>query len=108
LTVSERPSHRNEDRYVLSAKIRLTWQDERGAPHFGYSQGINISGSGLAVLVEEKIPVRSNVGFEIPRMKLRGSGSVRYLRRRGPKHIVGIEFGGSFRWNPRLHPLPAG
>jgi hypothetical protein len=106
--VSQQSSLRREDRNALSAKVRLTWQDERGASHFGYGQGINISLSGLAVLFEETIPLRSNVGFEIPRMKLRGSGSVRYLRRKGLKQIIGLQFIGSFRWNPQAHPLPEG
>ncbi len=102
----EDSSLRRERRSAFSGRIRITWQDPGSAPHFSYANGINISRSGLAFLADEEIPVRTIVGFEIPKTKLKASGSVRYCRRKGLKQIIGIEFTGSFHWNPETSPIP--
>ena len=91
---------RRGQRHALSARVRITWHDANHRVHFDSGQTINISTAGMAILTDHEIPVRAVVGFDIPKMRLKGSASVRYIWRRGLKQIVGLEFAGMFRWNP--------
>ena len=61
---------------------------------------IDISERGLGVTLADAIPLRSYVQFRIDEINFEGSGSVRYVGRKGLKQYVGLEFSGSLRWPP--------
>ena len=93
-------------RYPLKARVRLSWDDEQGTPRINFGETLDISTRGMAFQLQDSIPLRTYVSFEVKAIRLQGSGSVRFARRKGLRHIVGIEFSGNARWDPNKNPLP--
>ena len=62
---------------------------------------VDISERGLRVVVEENVPLRSYVQFWVERIGVHGSGSVRYVTRKGFRYVLGLEFSGNLRWAPQ-------
>ncbi len=93
-------------RYPLKARVVVSWEDDRGIARLSHGKCVDISERGVGLLIDDPIPERNYVSFEIRAIKLHCSGSVRFARRRGLKHFLGIEFSGSRRWDPETHALP--
>jgi len=85
-------------RSPINARVRLVWDDERGTSRMCYGKCVDISEKGLRVQLDESIPVRSYVQFEIREMNFRGSASVRFMGRKGMRNEVGLEFSQSVQW----------
>ena len=96
---------RRSPRSPLGARIRVTWQGERGYPKVAHGRCIDISETGLGVELDEPIPLRSYVQFRIEKVKFEGSASVRYLGWSRMKRHVGLEFSGTLRWTGPTSPV---
>lgn len=96
---------RRSPRLPLGARVRVTWQDERGDPKVANGRCSDISETGLGVELDEPIPLRSYVQFRIKDIKFEGSGSVRYLGWCRMKRHVGLEFSGTLRWTGSTSPV---
>ena len=97
---------RAHTRYPLKTRISLSWDDERGISRISIGETVDISERGMALVTPDPIPLRSYVHYEMRALRMRGSGSVRFIRRDRLSHFVGIEFSGHDRWDPDKNPLP--
>jgi hypothetical protein len=86
--------------------VRVVWEGADGAAIGVAGRTLDVSGTGLRLIIDAAPPgPGAPVQFEVRTMRLRGMASIRFVRRKGLKHIVGIEFLGSLRWNPSDHPV---
>jgi hypothetical protein len=60
---------------------------------------VDISVTGLSFESSEAIEAGAIVQFEVPELRLLGSGTVRYSIDTGPAHRVAIAFG-AIQWDP--------
>lgn len=82
----------------------MLWEDEAGHERVSNGRLVNASLSGIQVLVDEKIPVRSYVSCNEIKLGIRGRGSVRYCNFRKGKYQIGIEFAGGSGWREPAPP----
>ena len=94
---------RRHSRIPLDARIRVVWEQDG---HYLATVGrtVDVTETGLGILLKDPIPMRTRVSFEVNSVNLRGTATVRFLHRKGLNHIVGLEFVGSLRWKS---PAPA-
>ena len=89
---------RRKPRHQLDGALRILWEDSDGREVISRAQIVNISESGLQLRVEDKIPVRTYISCNEPRLGVTGRGSVRYCHFTKGKFVVGIEFLGGTGW----------
>ena len=89
---------RRETRYPLNGTLRILWEDSDGREVISKAQIVDVSVSGLKLRLEDKIPVRTYISCNEPRLGVRGRGSVRYCHFAKGKFVVGIEFTGGTGW----------
>jgi hypothetical protein len=89
---------RRAPRVPKSARIRLSWNN--GFDKYAVADCLNISRTGLGMLVSEPIPVMGHVCLQSERLGLSGSASVRYCRNYKAKYIIGIDFVRGLEWRP--------
>lgn len=99
---------RSARRIPLTGRVRVGWEDEHGYPHMAYGRCFDISATGLGLEMEETVPVRGYVNFEVIPLGFKGSASVRFVRRKGLRNVVGLDFSGGLRWNPGDYPASSG
>ena len=91
---------RRAERVSRSAPIRLSWT--QGYDKYGMGQCLNISRTGLAMLISEPLPVRGHVCFRSETLGLCGTASVRYCQSHKAKYLIGLDFAGGLQWDPEL------
>jgi len=95
LTSQDLRRHRRYE--VDSGILDVWWLDLSGRMKTARTRALNISESGMALeLPEAARPLL--VRFQSQRFKVQGVGAVRYCRREGEKHIVGLEFKDDLHW----------
>ena len=87
---------RRAPRVPQSAPIRLSWTN--GFDKYAEAQCLNISRTGLGMLVPEPIPVMGYVCLQSKQLGLSGSASVRYCKAYQAKYLVGIDFVRGLEW----------
>lgn len=91
---------RREARYPLTGTLRILWEDADGREVISKAQIVDVSISGLKLRVDAKIPVRTYISCNEPRLGIRGRGSVRYCQFAKGQFVVGVEFAGGTGWRP--------
>ena len=91
---------RREVRYPLDGLLRILWVDSDGREVISKAQIVDVSVSGLKLRLEGKIPVRTYVSCNEPKLGVCGRGSVRYCHFAKGKFEIGIEFSGGTGWRP--------
>ena len=82
--------NRQYHRVPYSGPARISWEDERGLTRFAHAKCIDVSEGGLRIETSEVIPVRSQISLRADRINLGGSATVRNIRWRGCKYILGV------------------
>ena len=95
---------RRETRHPLQGSLRILWENSDGRERISRAQVVDVSPSGLKLRLEEKIPIRTYVSCNEPKLGLCGRGSVRYCHFAKGKFDVGIEFTGGSGWRPPPAP----
>jgi len=90
---------RRETRHPLQGVLRILWENGEGREVISRAQVVDVSLSGLK-LIDDRIPIRTYVSCNKPRLGLCGRGSVRYCHFAKGKFDVGIEFTGGSGWRP--------
>lgn len=93
---------RREVRRPMNANLRVLWEGESRGEHFSNAKLLNVSGFGMQLLVDEKIPVRARLSCTEPKLGISGRGSVRYCTFSKGKYLVGVEFGNGTGWRDPL------
>jgi hypothetical protein len=91
-----REKRRRSPRHPTFAAIRLAWTSNFDK----YAMGVcvDISRTGVRLLISDPIPVRTTVCFKSDSLALSGSGTVRHYKRQNGKYMVGLEFAGGLNW----------
>ena len=89
---------RRKTRHLLDGALRILWEDSDGREVISRAQIVDVSVWGLKLRVEDKIPARTYISCNEPRLGVRGRGSVRYCHFSKGKFVVGIEFIGGTGW----------
>ncbi len=82
--------NRQHHRVPYSGPARISWEDDHGLTRFAHAKCIDVSEEGLQIEMSESIPARSQISFRIDRINLSGSATVRNVRWRGCKYILGL------------------
>ncbi len=89
---------RRASRSECSVAIRLGWTSTFDK----YAMGacVDISRTGLRMLISDPIPVGTKVSFKSDCLALGGSGTVRFCKRQTGKYMIGLDFAGGLQWRP--------
>jgi hypothetical protein len=85
-----RKENRRHPRVSYAGAVRISWQDERGLPHFAKAKCLDLSHEGLRIEITEPIPVLSRLSLRAEQINLGGSASVRHIASSGCKYILGL------------------
>jgi len=85
-------------RYPCSGAIRLAWTSN--FDKYAMGECVDISRTGLRMLISDPIPVRTNVCFKADCLAFGGSGTVRFCKRLKGRYVVGLDFSGGLTWRP--------
>jgi hypothetical protein len=91
-----REKRRRSPRYPASAVMRVAWTNN--FDKYAMGECVDISRTGVRLLISDPIPVRTRVSFKSDFLALSGSGTVRHYRRQNGKYMVGLEFAGGLKW----------
>jgi len=91
---------RRHSRRPFVARIRVAWQDQWRADKSAFTQSFDISEGGLRFELPEPISMRAGVTLRCDKIGLQTRGIVRNCARKGAKYVIGVEFAGSYRWQP--------
>lgn len=92
---------RRHERVAQSVPVQLNWKDPRGTEGFTTGTCVDISPAGMRVIVPVRIDEGVYVSFRAEKLPLQGSASVRACARKGAKYIIGLEFSGGLKWQPK-------
>jgi hypothetical protein len=80
------------ERRQFQGEVRVSWQDRSGQMTTVRAKCTDLSDLGARIETESPIEFRTQVYLQAPAHGLMGTATVRYCRRSGLKHIVGLLF----------------
>ena len=80
------------ERRPFDGAVLVSWQSRSGETKTVRAKCVDFSQQGARIVCESAIDFRANVFVQAPAFGLKGNASVRYCRRSGTKHIVGLLF----------------
>jgi len=102
---------RRHERIDTNSELQLMWLDRDGTEKYTSARTLDVSESGMRVLVPEPLPERSYVTFRADKLKLHGRASVRSCTLKGTRFVVGLEFAAGMRFKSTVlrpeEPKPA-
>ncbi len=93
---------RREVRHPVNANIRILWEGDSNRENYASARLLNVSKSGVLLLLDQKIPTRAILSCREPTLGINGRGSVRHCTLSKGKYLVGVEFNNGTGW---LDPL---
>ena len=91
---------RKYQRYPVSAKLRVLWEDADGQNQVCRAELVEVSVKGMRILVDIQMSPRTYVTVNDREIGIMGRGSVRFCRYQKGKYAVGVEFSGGTGWTP--------
>jgi hypothetical protein len=88
---------RTGERWAFQGVVQISWQTQSGEMKTVRAKCLDLSEQGARVECESPIDFRMNVYLQAPAYGLMGNATVRYCRRSGMKHIVGLLFSSAAR-----------
>jgi|SRR5580698_2989831 hypothetical protein len=82
---------RNGQRWPFHGVVQISWQ-AGGETKTIRAKCLDMSDQGARIECQQAIDFRTNVYVQAPSYGLMGNATVRYCRRSGMKHIVGLLF----------------
>jgi len=83
-------------RYPCSGAIRVAWTSN--FDRYVMGQCVDISRTGLRMLISDPIPTRTSVCFKVDCLAFGGSGTVRHCKKQKEKYMIGVDFAGGLQW----------
>jgi hypothetical protein len=83
---------RTGERRPFHGAVQVSWQTRSGETRVIRAKCIELSDQGARIECENPIDLRTRVYLQAPAYGLMGDASVRYCRRSGIKHMVGLMF----------------
>jgi hypothetical protein len=91
---------RRHARRSFPATIRVGWQDRSGHDKTAMTKSFDISEAGMRFELNEPVEIRSDVTLRCDKIGLQTRATVRSCVRQKHRFMVGVEFGGGYRWSP--------
>jgi hypothetical protein len=83
---------RVDQRRPFQGAVLVSWQTQSGDVKTVRAKCLDLSDMGARIECESAIEFRTNVFVDAPAHGLMGNASVRFCRRSGMKHIIGLLF----------------
>jgi len=80
------------ERRPFKGAVRVSWQTRSGEMKTIAAKCVDLSDQGARIECELPIDLHTNVYLQAPAYGLLGNASVRYCRRSGIRHVVGLLF----------------
>lgn len=80
------------ERHPFAGVVQVSWLSRSGETKTIRAKCLDISAQGARIESEMPLEFRTNVYVQAPAHGLMGNATVRYCRRRGLKHIIGLLF----------------
>ncbi len=91
---------RRSQRIDLNEEGTLSWQAEDGMTYWERVKVMNLSDQGAIVELTQKLPGRQLVHLLVPSWKVDSSGTVRHVKQKGLKYLVGLELSATIKAAP--------
>ena len=94
---------RNKRRYArqtFTVAVQVAWQDPQRNEKVAVTRSFDLSETGMRFEVPEPLEMRSDVMLRAAKIGLQTRAVVRFCEPKGFKYVVGVEFAGSYRWQP--------
>jgi len=88
----QHPDIRSCERRPFQGAVQVSWQARSGEMKLIRAKCLDLSDQGMRIECQQAFEVRANVYLQAPAFGLVGNASVRYCRRSGMKHIIGLMF----------------
>lgn len=95
---SRKANSRRKPRHTVQGTLHVLWDDGTGRERVTVAHLLNVSVDGLQLQLEERIPVRTAVSCNAPKVGISGRGLVRYCNPSKGKYLVGLEFTNGTGW----------
>jgi len=95
---TRKTNSRRRVRYAANGTVSIGWEDGAGTERTSTAKLINVSEAGLQLQLTEPIPVHAQVYCNSPKLRISGSGSVRYCLFSRGKYLIGLEFSNGSGW----------
>lgn len=92
MRVRQNHNIRGAERRPFHGAVIVSWQTRSGNMRTGRATCTDLSNEGARIECEFPIDVHTNVYLQAPAYGLMGNASVRYCRRNGIRHIIGLLF----------------
>ncbi|MGA2133959.1 MAG: PilZ domain-containing protein [Bryobacteraceae bacterium] len=79
-------------RHPFQGAVQISWQDQAGEKRMIRAKCLDLSDTGICILCEQPMNTRTSVYVQAPAYGLMGNATVRYCRRSGLKHTIGLMF----------------
>jgi len=86
-------------RYSAEGVLRILWLDQAGCERTSSAKLVNVSATGLQLLIKDNIPVHASVSCNDPKIGIAGTGSVRYCKFSKGEYLVGLAFSNGTGWH---------
>jgi hypothetical protein len=83
---------RHAGRHPFEGPLRVFWETEDGGARYLKGEAEDLSESGISLIVQERIPLRTVVCVEALEKHSRASATVRRCDQIGLRYRVGLEF----------------
>jgi len=83
---------RRHRRTQMQARFRVMFRDGFGRERVGSARAVDISQTGVKLLLPERVNQKDVVQIESMPHKLNGAAQVRYCARAGMDYVIGLEF----------------
>jgi len=94
---------RESGRYEAQGKVRVHWRGDEGATYERVGRVSEVSRSGMCLVLENRIPIGTEVRIESTDVKVAGLAIVRHCRNKGMAFRLGLQFSGGLK---RLTQIP--
>ena len=95
MNVEGKRNNRVGERHPFEGVVQVSWQTRSGETRSMRAKCTDVSDQGARIECAQPIDWRTNVYLQAPAYGLMGNATVRYCRRSGMKHIVGLLFSSS-------------
>jgi|SRR5580658_8616576 hypothetical protein len=92
MLVEQKQDIRAGERRPFQSAVMVSWQARSGETKTIRAKCLDLSEQGARIVCEHPIEFRTNVYLQAPAHGLMGNATVRYCRRSGIKHVIGLLF----------------
>ncbi len=83
---------RSGQRRAFEGAVQVSWHARTGEARVVRARCVDLSEQGIRIVSEHPIDLRTSVYLQAPAFGLMGNATVRYCRRMGAKHSIGLMF----------------